>query len=370
MDKSRMTTTRTLRTYRHLRLGYMPLIDCAPLVAAVRLGLDRKHGLRLHLHRQASWAAVRDKLLSGELDAAHALAGLVYGVETGIGGLQADLAILLTLNQNGQAITLSTALARALEQGQSLQDVLASLGRPPVFAQTFPTGTHAMWLYYWLAAQGIDPMRKISVVALSPTQMPDALASGELDGFCAGEPWSARAEARGAGRRVIRSGQIWPGHPEKVLACRREFAALQPDVAAVLTATVLEACRWLDADAEHRREAAQWLAEADVIGLPVQDIESCLLFADASGDDDDNDDDTRLRFHADGQANFPWLSDGHWFLGQFRRWGWLPPATDDADATLIGNVHRIDTYREAAQRLGVAVPQNDTRANLLFDHSV
>ena len=144
---------------------------------------------------------------------------------------------------------------------------------------------------------------------------------------------------------MIRSGQIWPGHPEKVLACRREFAALQPDVAVALTTVVLEACRWLDADAEHRREAAAWLAEPDVIGLPVRDIESCLLLAEAGGGDDD----TRLRF-------------------QFRRWGWLPPATDDADATLIGNVHRIETYREAARRLGVAVPESDTRDIVLFDH--
>ncbi|MGO4780529.1 ABC transporter substrate-binding protein, partial [Lysobacter sp. 2RAB21] len=109
-------------------------------------------------------------------------------VETGIGGPKGELAILSTLNQNGQAITLSSPLARSLEQGRSLRDALASLPRPAVFAQTFPTGTHAMWLYYWLAALGIDPMREIRILTLPPTQMPDALARGELDGYCAGEP--------------------------------------------------------------------------------------------------------------------------------------------------------------------------------------
>lgn len=344
---------------RTLRLGYMPLIDCAPLVAAERLGLDRKHGLRLRLHRQASWAAIRDKLLSGELDAVHALAGMVYGVETGIGGPQADLAILLTLNQNGQAIVLSPPLARGLEQGIALPELLAALPRRPVFAQTFPTGTHAMWLYYWLAAQGVDPMTAIQGVTLPPPQMPDALAHGELDGYCAGEPWAAQAEALGAGARVIRSGQLWPGHPEKVLACRREFAALQPEIAIALTATLLEACRWLD-EPSNRRQTVDWLAGPEVIGLPADRIAACLLPADGG------DAEQRLRFHADGQVNFPWLSDGRWFLQQFRRWGWLPD-DDQNDGELLANVHRLDTYRQAAEQLGVPLPAADTRRNRLFD---
>ncbi|WP_149194712.1 CmpA/NrtA family ABC transporter substrate-binding protein [Luteimonas suaedae] len=347
---------------RTLQLGYMPLIDCAPLVAAVRLGLDSKHGLRLRLRRQASWAAIRDKLLSGELDAVHALAGLVYGVETGIGGPQAGLAILLTLNQNGQAIVLSPPLARGLEQGLPLRELLAALPRPPILAQTFPTGTHAMWLYCWLAAQGVDPMAAIRGVTLSPPQMPAALARGELDGYCAGEPWAAQAEALGAGARVIRSGQLWPGHPEKVLACRRAFAALQPETAVALTAAVLEACRWLDVP-ENRRQAVDWLADPEVIGLPAERIAASLLPSDI------DDPAQRLRFHADGQVNFPWRSDGRWFLHQFRRWGWLPAASPEADAILLGNVRRVDTYRQAAEQLGVPVPTRDTRQSTLFDGS-
>ncbi|KMM75207.1 nitrate ABC transporter substrate-binding protein [Xanthomonas sp. NCPPB 1128] len=346
-----------------LRVGYLPLIDCAPLIAAVRLGLDRRHGLRLELQRQASWAAVRDKLLSGELDAAHALAGLVYGVECGIGGPQADLAILLTLNQNGQGIVLAPALAAALAQGTPLRDVLAALGRPATFAQTFPTGTHAMWLYAWLAGQGVDPLRDIRAVTLPPSQMPDALARGELDGYCAGEPWAAQAEADGVGRRVLRSGELWPGHPEKVLACRRAWAALQPELATALTATLLDACRWLD-DAAHRREAVAWLADPEVIGLPADRIAACLLPGGAA---DHGADPRGLRFHAEGLANLPWLSDGRWFLQQFRRWGWLSASAagveEDAahDAAVVARVHRLDTYRAAAAQVGVAVPDGDAR---------
>jgi len=347
-------------TLRTLRIGFMPLVDCAPLAAAVRLGLDRRHGLQFELQRQGSWAAVRDKLLSGELDAAHALAGMVYGVETGIGGPQGQMAVLMVLNQNGQAIVLAPEATRRLREGATLRDALGVRQRRPVLAQTFPTGTHALWLYYWLAAQGVDPLHDIRAVTLPPPEMPGALARGEIEGFCAGEPWSAQAEAFGAGARVIRSGELWPGHPEKVLACRRQFAALEPELATALTAAVLDACRWLDEDPQHRRQAAQWLAEDGIIGLPVERLAACLLPpSDAVRG-------TGLRFHGDGEVNFPWLSDGRWFLHQFRRWGWLPPDASGDDA-LLAEIHRLDSYRLAALQLGVPLPRRDTRSSLLFD---
>ncbi|AKC86347.1 CmpA/NrtA family ABC transporter substrate-binding protein [Pseudoxanthomonas suwonensis] len=354
-------TTNAQAATRALDVGFMPLLDAAPLVAAVRLGLDRKHGLELRLHRQASWATLRDRLLSGELDAAHVMAALVLAVQTGIGGPQADLAILMGLNRNGQAIALSPPLAEALAQGRPLAEALRALPRRPVFAQTFPTGTHALWLYHWLAAQGVDPMRDVEAVTLPPPQMPRALADGALDGFCAGEPWGEQAEATGAGRRVVRSGQLWPGHPEKVLACRRDFAALQPELATALTAAVLEACRWLDADPRHREQAAQWLAAPDAIGLPLDRLAAGLL--PRAGDVPEQ----SLQFHADGAANLPRIADGRWFLEQFRRWRWLPPAADggdegtgDADADAwLADVYRLDVYHQAAEDVGVLLPAQD-----------
>ncbi len=340
---------------RELRVGYMPLVDCAPLVVATRLGMDRRHGLQLELLRQGSWAAVRDKLLSGELDAAHALAGMVYGIETGIGGPRGQMAVLMVLNQNGQAIVLEPDAARRLRGGAGLREALLLPGRVPRLAQTFPTGTHALWLYYWLAAHGIDPLHEVQALTLPPPEMPAALARGEIAGYCAGEPWAAQAEATGTGVRVIRSDQIWPGHPEKVLACRRSFAALEPDTASALTAAVLEACRWLDEDPTHRNRAAAWLADGAIDLSPAQ-IDACLQPAGGS----------RLRFHGDGTVNFPWLSDGRWFLHQFRRWGWLAPEAAGDDA-LLAEVHRIDAYRLAALQVGVALPRGDSRTSVLFD---
>ena len=159
-----------------LRVAYMPLIDCAPLVAASRLGLDHAYGLQLQLHRQASWAGVRDRLLAGEVDAAHTLASLVYAIDLGVGGPQCPMALLMTLNHNGQAITLAPALAQGVAAGQPLPQVLAEAGRRVVFAQTFPTGTHALWLYYWLAACGVDPMRTGASTACSIRRPPERAA--------------------------------------------------------------------------------------------------------------------------------------------------------------------------------------------------
>lgn len=340
-----------------LRVAYLPLIDCAPLVAASRLGLDLQHGVRLQLQRQASWAAVRDRLVSGEVDAAHLLGSLVYSIELGIGGPRAPMAWLLTLNQNGQAITLATPLADALQRGLPLPQALAGLGRRAVFAQTFPTGTHALWLYYWLAACGVDPMHDIGLMSLPPQQMPEALAAGEIDGYCSGEPWADAAQTRGIGRRVVGSGAIWPGHPEKVLACRRDLAALQPALVERLSAGVLAACRWLDADPANRLACAGWLAEDAVIGTPVARLSACL-----QGDPADP---AALAFHRGGAVNMPWLSDGEWFLQQFVRWGWC--SAEVAAAAPVRDIHRLQSYRHAAASVGVAMPGEQRRDAALFD---
>lgn len=342
-----------------LPVAYMPLIDCAPLVAARRLGLDLEQGIRLDLQRQASWAAVRDRLLAGQVQAAHALASLVYSIELGVGGPRAPMAVLMTLNQNGQAITLARPLAEALRDGQALPAVLAALGRRARLAQTFPTGTHALWLNYWLAASGVDPRREVDMLTIPPPWMPQALEEGLIDGYCCGEPWAALAEAGGYGLRVIRSGSLWPGHPEKVLACRRDFAALQPELAERLCAAVLAACRWLDAAPDNRLRCAQWLAAPEVIGRPVEQLAACLGEGQAGPQD--------LVFHDGGRVNLPWLSDGEWFLGQFQRWGWCELPADPA--ALLENVHRLDSYRRAAARVGVAVPAQARRPQRLFDQA-
>ncbi|MGI4861123.1 MAG: CmpA/NrtA family ABC transporter substrate-binding protein [Janthinobacterium lividum] len=373
---------------RVLRVGFVPLSDCAPLALAAELGLDRRHGIEIVLCRQPSWAAVRDKLLSGELDAAHTLSGLAIGVELGIGGPQHPMAVLMTLNQNGQAITLSRALAgrlagpRALHADGALARALhagAGAGRDgrPMFAHTFPTGTHAMWLYYWLAAQGIDPLRAVDSVVIPPPQMAASMGAGELDGFCAGEPWSAQAEASGAGVTVATTDAVWPDHPEKVVTATRRFVQTHPHAARALIMTLLDACRRLDAPAE-RRFAAELLARPGWIDAPYAliarrlcgDYGGHLGDVDASGG-------ARpfqwpavhvgrpLRFFGDGAVNFPYVSDAVWFMTQYRRWGMLSAPCDYA--AVAAALCQTALYREAAGRLGVATPAGDARASVLMD---
>jgi nitrate/nitrite transport system substrate-binding protein len=334
----------------HLRIGFVPLTDCAPLVAAHMLQTDTRHGLTLELCKQPSWAAVRDKLLSGELDAAQTLYGLVYGVQMGIGGPQADMAILMTLNRNGQAITASNRLADALRDGLPLAQALTTLGHKPVFAQTFPTGTHAMWLNYWLASHGIDPVHDVESVALPPPLMADALAQGELDGFCAGEPWHAVAESKKAGRTIICSSTIWPDHPEKALACRRDFAGLYPNTARALISAILEASIWLE-QPENRRHCAQWLARPEYIGVAQELIAPRLL-----GDFGKLAPAIPVKFHDDTGMNAPLAYEGTWFLQQFHRWGLLRPGADWG--RIAADVSQNALYSVAAESLGlIGMPQ-------------
>ncbi|WP_322094394.1 CmpA/NrtA family ABC transporter substrate-binding protein [Paraburkholderia bannensis] len=330
----------------HLKIGFVPLADAAPVVAAKLLEFGHAHGLTLELSRQPSWAALRDKLLAGELDAAHSLYGLVYGVQLGIGGPQTDMAVLMVLNRNGQAITLSNRLADALAEHGTLPRALATLGRTPVFAQTFPTGTHAMWLYYWLAAQGVHPLRDIESVVIPPPQMVAALAEDRLDGLCVGEPWPALAQRRGMGRTVIRSGEIWPDHPEKVLACRRDFVERYPNTARALVQTMLEACRWLDG-AGHRTEIAQWLARPEMLGADA-DLIAAMLEGGAGSSAPD------MKFFGGGSVNYPLESEGIWFLTQFERWGMM--ARRDDYREIAQALNQTALYREAAAAIGVGVP--------------
>ena len=341
-----MLTTPPEKT--HLRLGFMPLNDCAPLIVAERLQLGAAYGLTLELARQSSWAAIRDKLLSGELDAAQALYSMVYGIELGIAGPQAAMAILLTLNQNGQGITLAPDIHAALLAGETLANILRQRPETAVFAHTFPTGTHALWLYDWLAAQGVDPFRDVRCIVIPPPEMPAALASGLLSGFCAGEPWHSVAEATGHGRLYRSTGELYPEHPEKVLACRADFVALYPHTAAALTATLLEACRWLDEPA-NRQQALGWLADEQAIAQPAERIAPRFL-PQAHG----------VRFHAAGVVNYPYPADARWFLRQFQRWGMSAPLADSA--AIIQRVQQTGLYQQVAQTLGIALQAGDAPA--------
>ncbi|WP_422802379.1 CmpA/NrtA family ABC transporter substrate-binding protein [Telluria beijingensis] len=349
-----------------VRIGFMPLADCAPLVMASVLGFDERYGVRFELTRELSWTSMRDRLIAQQLDAAHVLTGMLYGVQNGIGTQQCDMAVLMNLHQNGQGITLSRALANAARDPGLLKRRVEDTGRRLVLAHTFPTGNHAMFLYYWLAAHGIDPLLDCQAVTVPPVQMAASLAAGHMDGFCAGEPWGQRAQRDGAGVQAASSEQIWPNHPGKALGTRADFAATHPNACRAMIAALLDAARWLDAARANRDAAAEVLASPAYIGASRETLQFCLGGRQTDGDGWRGH--NGLRFHANGEANFPWLSDGMWFMTQHRRWGLL--REDPPYLALAAQVNRIDLYREAAERTGTMLPASSMRSSTLVDGRV
>jgi nitrate/nitrite transport system substrate-binding protein len=340
-----------------VRIGFMPLVDCAPLVLASVLGLDRRHGVQIRLSRESSWAGIRDKLLGGTLDLAQALYGMVYGVQLGIGGPRETMAVLMTLNRNGQGISLSRRLTgQGATDLSSLASRVRQAPRTHVFAQTFPTGTHAMWLYYALASAGVHPLRDIRTVVLPPAQMVEAMRSGQADGVSVGAPWNRLGALEGVSTPLLSSSAIWPEHPEKVLAGRAAWADQHPEAAIGVMRAVLEASRWLEASVENRLAAAEILAGDAWVATRREAIADSLLGVGEP---------LPMRFHADGEVNYPWLSDATWFMAQHKRWGLL--AEHPEYEAIARRVQRLALYREAATGLGVPLPTADTRSSRLID---
>ncbi|KAF0191206.1 MAG: nitrate/nitrite transport system substrate-binding protein [Gammaproteobacteria bacterium] len=348
-----------------LTIGFIPLTDCASVVMAGELGLYKKHGLNVTISKEASWAAVRDKLVNGELDAAHVLYGMMYGVTLGIGGPQKDMAVLMCLNNNGQAITLANHLKdKGVTDGASLKKLIDTEKREYTFAQTFPTGTHAMWLYYWLAANGIHPFNDVKTIVVPPPQMVANMRVGNMDGFCVGEPWNARAIADKIGFTAITTQEIWKDHPEKVLGTTLEFVQKYPNTARALLMAVLEASMYIDATA-NRASVAKVISSKSYVNAPEEVIEGRFLGHYDNGIGKTWQDPDYMKFYNDGAVNFPYLSDGMWFLTQHRRWGLLQ--TDPDYLAVAKKVNQIDLYKQAAAHLKVPVPGDVMRASKLFD---
>jgi len=351
---------------REVRIGFIPLTDCASVVMASVLGIDQKYGVKIVPSKEASWAAVREKLVNDELDFAHVLYGLVYGVHLGVGGLQKDMAVLMGLNQNGQSITLSAKLREAgVRDGATLAALVAKEKRDYTFAHTFPTGTHAMWLYYWLGAHGIDPLRDARTITVPPPQMVANMRVGNMDGFCVGEPWGARAIMDGIGFTAATTQAVWADHPEKVLGTTAEFVERHPNTARAVTAAVIEAGKWIDASPENRRKTAETIAARSYVNTAAGAIVDRMLGRYEDGLGGKWEDEHGMRFHADGAANFPYLSDGMWFLTQHKRWGLLKSHPDYL--AVARQVNRIELYKQAAQAAGVALPTQEMRRSTLVD---
>ncbi len=351
---------------KEVKIGFIPLTDCASVVMASVLGIDKKYGVTIIPTKEASWAGVRDKLVNGELDMAHVLWGLIYGVHMGTSGPKKDMAVLMNLNHNGQAITLSKKLAdKGAVDGASLAKLMGTEKREYTFAQTFPTGTHAMWLYYWLAAYGINPMKDAKVITVPPPQMVANMRVGNMDGYCVGEPWNHRAIIDGIGVTAVTTQDIWKDHPEKALGTTAEFVKKYPNTSRAVTAAILEAGKWIDAGLQNKNRMAETVADKSYVNTSVDAINQRILGRYQNGMGKTWDDPNHMKFYGDGLVNFPYLTDGMWFLTQHKRWGLIKDHPDYLG--IARQINQIDMYKQAAGMAKVSVPKDPMRSGKLVD---
>jgi ABC-type nitrate/sulfonate/bicarbonate transport system substrate-binding protein len=258
---------------RSLRLGFVALCDCAPVVMAEELGLFSKYGIAVELHREVGWATIRDKIIYGELDAAHAPAGLVVAASCGLGSIQSECVTGMIISLNGNAITLSEALwKQGVRDGKSFRKEVASAKRAYVLGIVHSYSAHSFLLRNWLRAHGIIPDRDVRLVVVPPAQVHANLKAGHLDGYCVGEPWNSLAVLSGAGWCLTTSEELAPGHPEKVLMVRRDFADRFEREHLALIAALTESCQFC-ARPENRERIIETLAQSHIVGAPIEALQ-------------------------------------------------------------------------------------------------
>jgi NitT/TauT family transport system ATP-binding protein/nitrate/nitrite transport system substrate-binding protein len=275
-----------------VRLGFIPLLDCAVLAVAQAQGFFVEEGLAVELRPEPSWANIRDKLSAGLIDGAHALAPLVLASRLGLGAPAADLIAPMALNRGGAGITVSTALHAAIERTPGgLKAVAAArpAGQPVTFGVVFPFSLHSHLLRHWLKGQGMEAGQDVRVIVAPPPQMAARLIAGELDGISVGAPWNRAAIEAGAGVEAATAAQTLPVAIDKVFAVRADWADANPQVLHALLRALIRAARWADA-AEHRGELAALLAGPAYLGQPRALIQRALeldgvSFAGAQADE-------------------------------------------------------------------------------------
>ena len=351
--KQRETDSKTVR------VGFIPLTDCAPVAMVKELELDFKYGFKLEPVKSASWSAIRDDLITGALDAAHCLWSLPMSVAAGVTQPAATmLPVALTMACNGQAITLSNENFPIpfgdLKQLKNAVDLLRERkGEPLTFAATYPGGTHGIWLRTLLDAAGVSP-EDYRVVTIPPPQMVLNLQSGNIDGFSAGEPWNGLAAQRGAGWTFMASQDIWPDHPEKALVCAPDFAANNRPALKSLMKAILEACLWLD-DPKNLDRAAQKLALPQYVGASGDVIRGRMEGHYNLGGDAGTRDyaDHKLTFSKGGTLNAPRASYARWFFERYAHFG-LPMTPDFPIEAASQQLILSDLYAEVIAEMNEA----------------
>ena len=351
-----------------LKFGIIALTDCSPIVIAHEKGFFRKYGINSTVVKGANWAAIRDSLSNGDIQATHMLTGMPIASTMGLlGSPVKPMVIPWILNRNGQSITLKAELrGRVAADPKALKplaDAARAGGTPMTFAMTFPPGTHAMWTRYYLGAGGINPDRDVTLITIPPPQMVANMKVGKMDGFCVGEPWNARAIADGVGFTALNTQDIWRDHPEKVCAFTAEFAERNPKTVKAVIKALHEASVWLDV-MDNRPEQAEIVSRPTYINCPKELILGRLQGHYDFGDGRTRDDPNYMIF-SQRNCNYPQPKYAVWWLTQFRRWGMVEGRPDYEG--VARQVMRPDLYEEAMRELGYTHGGRNDDPETLFD---
>lgn len=366
------------------KLGFIALTDAAPLFVADEKGFFKKHGMTdVQVLKQSSWGTTRDNLVLGSknngIDGAHILTPMPYLISSGAmtaNNVQVPMYILARLNLAGQCISVGNEYkdlkvgldTRAFKQALAAK---AKSGKAVNAAMTFPGGTHDMWMRYWLAAGGIDPVKDISTIVVPPAQMVANMKVGSMDTFCVCEPWNHQLINQKIGYTAHTTGELWHNHPEKAFAMRADYVDANPNAAKALLKAVMEAQMYCE-DPKNRVEVAEICSRRRWINAPVADIVDRMQgnFDYGTGRVVSNHPD-QMRYWKD-QASYPFQSHDLWFLTENIRWGYLPRGFDSKG--WIRKVNREDLWRAAAKELGVAaadIPASTSRGvEKFFDGKV
>ncbi|MEM6890012.1 MAG: ABC transporter substrate-binding protein [Pseudomonadota bacterium] len=344
-----------------LPVAYMPLVDAAPLIVAREMGFDLAEGVSLDLRPAPSWSSLRDMLAFGHVDAAHLLSPVPVAMALGLGGIATPLSAVSVLSLNGNVIGVGTQLARRLsDHGYDFEFTNATAagaalakvaGDVLTFGVPFPFSMHVELLRYWVAGTELAS-KQVEIRTIPPPLMATALASGEIDAFCVGEPWGSFAVEGNVGTLLLPGNAIWTCAPEKVLAVRSDWADTEPHLLGSLMRAVWRAGRWLS-NPESRTTASEMLSRKTYLNVSPELIDRALMGEfTISARGEQRHVDGFVEFF-DGAATFPWRSQAKWVAHQLAGRNGLDTTTSERQAAMV---FRSDLYRRELQGLGVDTP--------------
>lgn len=327
-----------------VRLGFVPLSDCAPLAVAREMGIFERYGLNVVLSRELGWASVRDKIYYGDLDAAQSIAGIAFALGLGFSELRCEVAVPLILNLHGNAVTLSNEFKPAeIGHGEGLKNHLLhswKKDRPFTLAATHRFSSHHILLHTWLRRHGLSAPDDVEIIFLPPPLMPKQLKAGHIDGYCVGEPWNSEAILSGTGWCPATSAELSHGHPEKVLLVSGRYLREHKDETVALVAALLDACK-LCQDPAFRNDLINILAMPEYTGASPEMLRNSLGSQFVTGTESINGSAFHV-FHGES-VNRPTVEKASWVLAGLRSIGALPDITCGS----LSRIYREDIFHTA-----------------------